>query len=344
MRAGELLRRLDSRVLPPLARGMARLGQGQVRPRVLTVAATVSVTAVLMTAVWAADRGPVGDQTVGDVVRVGVVDGDSIPGYVRASRDKLDALSAAPPSAPTETYALVTFAAYLAPGRLSPVLDGLAVSEVFSRVPLPHTQTQIVRIPAQRVPDDVTAGMAQVAQRKEIEARDYRERGAALTGDGDQERELRQLYDSGARVALAEATAYRSHCSCVYAAVVRATPALLRRVAERPEVRAVDPAPELRRLERAVFLPPLPEQQDVVRPPADGDLATAPTATPGPVGTSPAATSTVGVIAPSPSPVASDEPTRTGPAVSPSPTRVRPSATDTTPAAESVTAESPAAS
>lgn len=324
MRAGELLRRLDSRLLPPLARGMVRLGQGQVRPRVLTVAAMVSATAVLVTAVWAADRSPVGDPALGDVVRVGVVEGQSIPGYVRSSRGKLEALVATPPPgpAPAETYALVAFSAYLAPGRLSPVLEGLSVSEVFSRVPLPHTQTQIVNIPAFRIPADVTAGMAQAADRKEAEARDYQARSAALTSDSDRERELRQVYDSGARVALAEATAYRSHCSCVYAAVVRATPALLRQVAARPEVRVVDPAPEVRRLERAVFLPPLPEQQDVVRPPADTGLSVVPAPTP----TAPAT-----VTAPSPTspPASPDEPTPSAPP-SPSTASPRPSSAGVT--------------
>lgn len=273
MRVGELLRRLDSRLLPPLARGLARLSQGPVRPRVLTVAALLSVTAVLVTAVWAAERGPVVAQGGGDVVRVGATEGQSIPGYVRSSRERLDALLAAPATegAPAETYALVTFSDYLSPDRLAPVLDGVSVSEVFGRVPLPGAQTQIVRIPAFRIPADVVAGMDQVADRKDAEARDYESRRAGL-GDDEGHRELRELYDSGVRIAAAEAAAYRSHCACLYAAVVRATPARLDEVARRANVRAVDPAPELRRLERAVFLPPLPEQRDVVRPPGDEAL------------------------------------------------------------------------
>lgn len=274
MRAGELLQQLDQRLLPPLARALTRLGHGPVRLRVLTGAALVSSVAVLVTAVWAADRRPQGDLTVGDVTRVGVLEGESIPGYVQSSRSELAAMVAAPPlGTDGETYALVTLSAYLAPDRLAPVLTGVSVSEVFSRVPLPDTQTQIVRIPAFRLPDDVVANMLQVAERKDREARDYQERGAALTGDGDEVDRLRALYDSGARVAEAEATAYRSRCSCLYAAVVRAAPADLQRVAGRPEVRAVDPAPEVQRLDRAVFSPPLPEQDDVVRPPADGGLS-----------------------------------------------------------------------
>lgn len=280
MGAGDLLRRLDSRVLPLLARGLTRLAQAPVRSRVLPAVALVSVTAVLLTAVWAADRRPAEDFTVGDVVRVGVTTGDSIPGYVSSSRRKLAALLAATPSrsAPAGTYALVTFSAYLAPDRLPPILDGVEVSEVFGRVPLPDAQTQIVRIPAMRIPADVAAGMELVAERKDREALDYQQRSATLTGTGDADRQLRAVYDSGAQIALAEATAYRSRCSCLYAAVVRATPSALEHVAGRSEVRAVDPAPEVRRLDRAVFLPPLPEQADVVRPPVDGSM----TATSGP--------------------------------------------------------------
>jgi hypothetical protein len=272
VRTGDLLRRLDSRLLPPLALAMSRLAQGRTRMRVLTGAALLSATAVLLTAVWAADRRPAGDTTVGQVVRVGVSEGQSIPGYVESSRAELSALLAAPPA---ETYALVTLSAYLAPDRLTPVLGGVSVSQVFGRVPLADAQTQIVHISAFRIPDDVSAGMASVADRKDAEAREYRELSQKLTGDSEQERSLKQVYDSGADVAAAEATAYRSRCSCVYAAVIRATPVALDQIFERPEVRAVDPAPEVRRLDRAVFLPPLPEQDDVVRPPADTGLPTA---------------------------------------------------------------------
>jgi hypothetical protein len=277
VRAGDLLRRLDSLVLPPLAVAMSRLAHGRLRMRVLTGVALLSATAVLLTAVWAADRRPAAEPTAGDLVRVGVVDGQSIPGYVQSSRTELAALVAAPPSGPAgETYALVTLSAYLAPDRLTPILGGVAVAEVFGRVPLPSAQTQIVRIPALRIPGDVTAGMAEVAERKEAEAREYLELGRRLTGASARERQLREVYDSGAAVAGAEAEAYRSRCSCVYAAVIRATPGALDQIFDRPEVRAVDPAPEVRRLDQTVFLPPLPEQRDLGEPPADTALPTAP--------------------------------------------------------------------
>jgi hypothetical protein len=270
LRPGDLLRRVDGRAVPALGEALHRLRRGAVRLRVpLAVLAACAVA--LAAAAWAGGRSPVGDPGVADVVRVGVPQGQSIPAYVAASRRELAGLVAARPPA-GEAYALVTLAAYLAPDRVAPVVAEVSVSAVYARVPLPRTQTEIVRIDAFRVPEDVLAGMDRVALRKDGEALDYRALGAKLTGGGGRERDLRAVYDSGARVAEAEAEAYRRRCSCVYAVIVRATPAALARVAGRAEVRTVDPAPEVRRLDRAVFLPPLPEQADVARPPADASL------------------------------------------------------------------------
>ncbi|MFF3854910.1 hypothetical protein [Micromonospora sp. NPDC002575] len=233
------------------------------RPRALTVAALLSVATVLVAAGWAGrhDR-PAGDRTVGEVTRVGVLPGASIPEYLRAAAAELAALPSGGP--PPGTYALVSFADYLAPDRLADVLAGAAVAEVVARAPLPGRQTEIVRLPAQRLPQDVVAGMAAVAGRKDREAADQRARAAAAD-----DAELRRAYETGALVAAGEAAAYRSGCRCAYAAVVRAAPDALRALAARPGVRAVDPAPELRRLDRTVVTPPLPEQRDVARPPAD---------------------------------------------------------------------------
>lgn len=270
MSVADLLRRLDRRLLPLLAAGLGRLA-GSVAARVLVGGGVLVATIAALAAVQAEERGPVADESVGDVVRVGVAQGQSIPEYVVATRRELADLPAAPPS-PAPVYALVTLSGYLAPDRLAPVLAGAAVSAVFARVPLPETQTEIVRIEALQLPDDVLAGMGAVALRKDREAVEYAELSAKLTGRDEQERMLRLRYASGARVATAEATAYRSNCSCVYAAVVRSDSAGLAALARRPGVRAVDPAPEVRRLDRAVFLPPLPEQVDVARPPADSAI------------------------------------------------------------------------
>jgi hypothetical protein len=212
------------------------------RRSLLVVIALVAGT--LAAVAWAHGRPAAHDLSVGAVVRVGVAQGESIPAYVAASRAELPAVSGA-------GFALVSLSSYVSPARLAPFVRDIAVVAVFARVPLPGTQTEIVRMAAQRVPDDVLAGMASAAARKEREAADFRARG-------DQDR---------ARVASAEADAYRRSCACVYAVVVRADPEALASVAGLDGVRVVDPAPEVVRLERAVFLPPLPEQTGVARPP-----------------------------------------------------------------------------
>ncbi|MEU2610837.1 hypothetical protein ABZ570_04490 [Micromonospora sp. NPDC007271] len=238
----------------------------------LTWIALACALAVLVAALWDRRREPVTDRTVGEVTRVGVVEGDSIPDYQRAAATELAAL-AAPATPGVGDYALVSFAAYLTPARLADTLGATPVSAVVARVPLPGRQTEIVRLAALRLPDDVVAGMAELAARKDREAADYRARAAAPAASADPE--LRRVYDTGASVSAREAAAYRSGCACVYAAVVRDTPDALRGLAARPGVRVVDAAPEVRRLDRTVFTPPLPEQRDVVRPPADTGLTEA---------------------------------------------------------------------
>jgi hypothetical protein len=261
--------------------------------KMLTGVALVSATAVLLTAVWAAQRVPGTDLTEGDVVRVGVREGDSIPSYVASSRTELDRLAVTGGS----PYALVSLQAYVAPDQLRIVLDGTTVAEVFARVHRPELQTPVVRIPVQKVPADVVAGMLLVAERKDGEARDAQDR-AARTANPSLERALLRA----AQTARAEAAAFRELCPCVYAAVVRAAPNDLKRLAVRMGVRAVDPAPEVSRLDRAVFLPPLPEQHDVVRQPVGATPSAGPVVA---VTTEPAAATAAAPEAPaSPSPTA----------------------------------------
>lgn len=285
----ELLRRIDARVVPPLGEALYRLVAGPSRLRLPLLAGLTCGAVLLAAALWKDGRPGPPEPASGPLVRVGVPAGRSVAWYLADSRREVAALAASGGPA-TGTYALIVFAAYLAPERFTPVVRGLPVYAAYARVPLPETQTEIVRITGAgagpfRVPEELLAGMEQVALRKSGTALDYRELGAKLTGAGEQERRLRAAYGTTARAADAEAEAYRQRCSCLYAAIVRATPAELVRVAAREEVRAVDPAPEVDRLDRAVFLPPLPEQAG-----SDGSLAdTRPGALPGPLPAGPRA-------------------------------------------------------
>jgi hypothetical protein len=126
-----------------------------------------------------------------------------------------------------------------------------------------------VSLPAIRLPDDLVASMAEVADRKEADAAYY----AALV-QKDPASPLRDIYRSNVEVARAEAEAYRQECGCVFGLVVRGAAAALTALAGVADVRAVDPAPEVGDPRDAVFAPPLPEHVDRVAPPGDEALPT----------------------------------------------------------------------
>ena len=86
----------------------------------------------------------------------------------------------------------------------------------FARVPMPGRQTEIVRLAAQRLPDDVLAAMAETAERKAGEATRYAE-----LAEGERDATLRSRLRSSADVSRAEAVGYASGCACVFALVVR---------------------------------------------------------------------------------------------------------------------------
>jgi hypothetical protein len=287
------LARLDARVLPRLARGLARLGAILSRRRVrpLPALAAVLVLAVVASAVWRANHQPVSADGLAPV-RVGVHDGDSIPAYAAASQAELNRLIATG-AGHREVYALVSLAIYLDATRLTAIVGemrtdiaeagagGVSTVAAYARVPLPRRQTQIVRLAAQRLPDDVLASMAEVADHKATDAVTYSRRAETLT-----DASLRSLYRSNAALAGSEAQAYRLGCACVYALIVRATPLALRVMTGCKEIRIVDPAPELINVRDGVFVAPLPDQVDRVEPPADDGLPDpgAAAATPAPSG------------------------------------------------------------
>jgi len=275
---------------------------GSVRLRVMTGVAVLSAAALLLAVVWAARRDTRPGDEPGDMVRVGVVQGQSVPGYLRSARTEMAALT--DPSAPAviDTWALISLAGYVDPGRLPGLLDGSAVAQVYARVPLPDVHTPVLRIPATRIPGDVAAGMLDAALGRDQEQAEYLQLSRRLRGDPTSDERARQAYETAARTAGAEAAAFRSFCACVFAAVVRAAPAGLAGIAARAGVRAVDPAPEVHRLDRTEFRPPLPEQVGTVPP--EPSSAPVPTGTSGIAsGTSAPILSSLGVAVSSASPV-----------------------------------------
>jgi hypothetical protein len=241
---------------------LVRFGGSALRLHVLTGAA-LAATVVLVLAVLWMDRDLPAEEAPGDLLRVGVVEGQSVGGYLRSSREELARLT--DPSAPVagDTWALVALNRYSAADGLPGMLAGAQVAQVYTRVPLGDARTPVLRIPVYQLPGDVTAGMLGAAQARDRERADYQRLSRGLAGQTRNEVRLRAAYDSAAGIAAEEATAYRAGCECVFAAVVRATPVVLDAIAARPWVRVVDPAPEVRQLDRTEFRPPLPEEVDV---------------------------------------------------------------------------------
>lgn len=242
---------------------LVRFGGASFRSMMVTGLALAAIVALIAALVWADRELPAGE-SAGEVVRVGVVEGQPVGGYLDAARHEMAVLT--DPSAPAagDTWALVTFRGYASPDRLPALLTGATVAQVYVRAPLPDARTAVTRIPVYRLPDDVTAGMTAAALARDREQAEYQRLSRALTGAGRNEVRLRAAYEAAARTAGAEADAYRSGCECVFAAVVRATPDVLGGLAARPVVRVVDPAPEVRQLDRTEFRPPLPEESAIV--------------------------------------------------------------------------------
>ncbi|MBM2615283.1 hypothetical protein JIG36_06870 [Actinoplanes sp. LDG1-06] len=312
------------RVRGPALRGAPAL-------RLAGTVAAASAGVLLLGLIWVSRPGAVPAEEPGDVVRVGVVQGQSVPGYLDSVRGELATLTDPTGPAAGDTWALVSLDGYVSAGMLPGLLDGSAVAQVYTRVPLPETHTPVVRIPVYRLPADVLSGMLDTALARDREHADYERLARGLAGDDESRQRARRAYATAARTAAQEAAAYRSGCSCVFAAVVHATPSLLRGLADRPGVRAVDPAPEVRRLDRTEFRPPLPEQTGTV-PPEPSRSPAVPTGTPG------IATRTPAPIVSSPgAPVTSASSSvarRTTPPSNPAPEErsAVPSASDATPA------------
>jgi hypothetical protein len=290
----------------------------------VAIAVTAAAVAVLsLGVIWTARHdGAVptpGDS--GDLVEVGVVEGQSVPTYLAASRRELAALTnpSAPPAG--DTWALASLDNYVPPGRLPELLGGAGVAQVYARVPLPGVQTQVVRIPVYRLPQDVTAGMVAAARQRDEEQAEYLRLSGKLGADGPNNTRARHAYDAAAASAVEEATAYRSGCACVFAAVIRAAPAVLQQIADRPGVRVVDPAPEVRSLDSTEFRAPLPEQSGTVPDEPSQTPTPVPTGTPGIA--SPTAAPLVSSLGPPEKAVKSDSPRGSVP-VEPDPSAAAP--------------------
>jgi hypothetical protein len=260
-----MLHRVDQRVLPPIGRALGRLSRGARRLRVVMVTASVLSVAIVLLTVYAATRSPsTPERGAARQVRIGVTAGDSIPAYIRTAQAHLH--SQVEVQASTGIFALVSFSGYVGPDDVAALVAGAQLVHVFTHVPLTGKTTEIFDFPAHRPPADITNAMYSQARTKAQAASNNTDIAAATPTDTDEGRRLRADLSAAAAIDTAEANAYGALCECVYATVVFATPAQLAIVATRPGVRVVDPAPDVKELQSAIFAPPRPEEAAV----ADG--------------------------------------------------------------------------
>lgn len=276
MRAS-FLRRLDDRALPALTGVIERV----IRHRAfLAWLGAGIVLALVGTALASTQRSQDDGKPVArSVTKVGPVEGTVIAEYTSAAQRELAGLTEA---GTKPVYALVSLAGYGTPAQAAKISDGYRVSKAYFRVPLVGVQTEIQSADVAGLRRDLEANMRSAAARAERDAEGSDVQAARLSGSSAQERQLRAFYVESARLLREQAKQYRSLCACVYAFVVKATPKDLTTLSRRAGIRVVDPAPEISALDRAVFLPLLPEQAVTVQPPTNFGLPQLPTPSAGP--------------------------------------------------------------
>ena len=191
------------------------------------------------------------DQPVhGGVQRLGPEVGEPVAGYL------LRAGASLPERNSGQVWALVQLDRYLTPEPAAELTQGVRLSRVVLRVPLPRVQTALITrdLPGQRPVTELAEAMRSAAQERFAASRE------TLTG-------------RAAAVAAAEAAQLRGGCACVLALLVFGDGEALRAVADRPGVRAVHAAAPDTPLGDIAIAALLPEQVDRVGPvPDDGPV------------------------------------------------------------------------
>lgn len=193
--------------------------------------------------------------------------GADIDAHFAAARERAVELSRSDPGA--RFLALISLNKGLTPEQTGELLveSGLEVRLGYLRAPVPG-EPEKIRF---QTPGEVVAGLRQVfsriAARKADEQQELLGTAATLPAGGSEE-EFRRVYETDARTAGQEATAYRTGCACVFALVVEAQAAELAELPALPVVRGVELARRGAELDMLEILPVAPSEQGVVQPPA----------------------------------------------------------------------------
>lgn len=254
------LRRVDERLLPPIGRALSGLRPGSLRLRVAMVAGAALSLALVLLTVYVATRSPMAPTHASTSVRghVGVIAGQSISEYVRQARGRLQAETAAsPPGADGSAVALVSLSEYVTPEELGSLTRGTRVLTTYTHVFVPGARTDILAFDGSA---NLADAMRDAARDNARNADDYRRLRQLVTGDGADERTLRERYAHAESLQDRQAKAYGSLCACVFAFVAYAPPSALVELAARARVRVVDPAIGVDRIDDVDFAAPRPEE------------------------------------------------------------------------------------
>lgn len=210
-------------------------------------------------AIWVA--GQRGEPVQSGVQRLGPEVGEPVADYLRRAGASLPAGNSGP------VWALVQLQAYLTPGPAAELTQGVRLSRVVLRVPLPRVQTALITrdVSGQRPVPELTEAL--IIRLMKSAAQDRL--AASRTAPGGRR----------AAVAAAEAAQLRGSCPCVLALLVLGNGDALRTVAARPGVRAVHAAFPDTPIQDIAISPLLPEQIDIAGPvPDDGPVPQCPAA------------------------------------------------------------------
>ncbi|HEX8759355.1 MAG TPA: hypothetical protein VF734_05125 [Pseudonocardiaceae bacterium] len=217
-------------------------------PRWTRWAVLAVLVAALGVAVVVAGR-PGEPLPVTGVQRLGPEAGEPVADYLRRAGASL------PASESRSVWALVQLQGYLTPGRAAELAQGVRLSRVVLRVPLPRVQTALIieDLPGQRPVAELIEAQRSAAQNR-----------AAVA--------VRNVPGGrSAAVAAVEATQLRGGCACVLAFLVSGDGEALQTVAVRPGVRVVHAALPDTPIQDLAISPLLPEQVDTAGPvPDDG--------------------------------------------------------------------------
>ncbi len=195
--------------------------------------------------------------------------GSSVEEHLAGARER--ALGAARSDPRGRHLALVSLRDEQPPARVQQLLtrSSLLARRLYLRAPVAGELVDVLPVDVDgEVLSPVRRELAQAAQRKADEQREFTSLAGSIDPGTAEEREFRAFYEAAARTAGEEAAVYRGTCACVFAVVVEGTARQLADLAAVPEVRGVELAARGAALEDLQIAPLPPDVTGVVQAPA----------------------------------------------------------------------------